>query len=71
MKTDPLWLRLRNHPCLFCLQVHPAQAAGLLRELADEIEKRGEKGLDLNPGETSDWLRAEAEIATAVAENLK
>lgn len=29
--------------------------------LADEIEHRGEKGLDLDPGETADWLRREVD----------
>ena len=33
-------------------------ADGLLA-LADEIERRGEQGHDRDPGETSDWLRAE------------
>lgn len=61
--TDPLWLQLRNNPSLFCLHIHAGQAAVLLHEIADHIEKRGEQQLDLDPGETSDWLRAEASIA--------
>ena len=61
--TNPLWLQLRNHPSLFCLHIHPGQAQVLLQELADQIEQRGDKQLDLDPGETADWLRAEAEIA--------
>jgi len=35
----------------------------VLERIADEIEERGEKGLDLDPGETADWLRAEASQA--------
>jgi DNA primase len=61
--ADPLWLQLRNHPNLFCLHIHPAQAQVLLQEIADRIEQRGDKQLDLDPGETADWLRAEAAIA--------
>ena len=42
--------------------------AGELRALADVVEWRGDKGLDLDPGETADWLRAEAVKAEAVLE---
>jgi len=31
--------------------------------IANEVEKRGEIGYDLDPGETADWLRAEAALA--------
>lgn len=61
--ADPLWLQLRNHPSLFCLHMTPAQAAVLLEELADRIEYRGSIDYDRDPGETSDWLRAEAAVA--------
>jgi len=38
--------------------------AAELRALADEIERRGALGLDLDPlPETADWLRAEADRA--------
>jgi hypothetical protein len=37
--------------------------AAEIRAIADEIEHRGALGLDLDPGETADWLRAEAERA--------
>ncbi len=37
--------------------------AAEIRALADIIEKRGAQGLDRDPGETADWLRAEAEQA--------
>lgn len=36
----------------------PARAAILA--IAAEVERRGDKGLDLDPGETADWLRSEA-----------
>jgi hypothetical protein len=36
----------------------PARAAILA--IAAEVERRGDKGLDLDPGETADWLRREA-----------
>lgn len=39
--------------------------AAELRALADIIERRGAKKLDLDPGETADWLRAEADRAEA------
>jgi hypothetical protein len=38
----------------------PRAIAKILNILADEIETRGTRGLDLDPGETSDWLRHEA-----------
>jgi hypothetical protein len=31
--------------------------------IADEVERRGVIDYDRDPGETSDWLRAEAEKA--------
>jgi hypothetical protein len=37
--------------------------AAEIRALAEIIEQRGAQGLDHNPGETADWLRAEAERA--------
>jgi hypothetical protein len=43
-----------------------ARSAGfahMLLILADIVEDRGMKGLDLDPGETADWLRAEADRA--------
>ena len=41
--------------------------AAELRALADIVEQRGDQGLDLDPGETADWLRAEAELAEGQA----
>lgn len=37
----------------------------LLNLIADEVERRGDRKLDLDPGETADWLRAEAKAAMA------
>jgi len=37
--------------------------AAELRALAEIIEQRGARDLDRDPGETADWLRAEAERA--------
>lgn len=42
------------------LMDEPGGPAALL-SLADEIERRGEAGLDRDPAETSDWLRSEVE----------
>jgi len=61
--TPPLWLQLRNHPTLFCLHPTPSQLAVLMYVLADCAEQRG----DLAPGETADWLRAEAAAAEQAA----
>lgn len=63
----PLWLQLRNHPRLFCLHPTPEQLSVLLQVVADEVEQRGDKQLDLDPGETADWLRAEANLAITPA----
>jgi hypothetical protein len=41
--------------------------AAELRALAEIIEQRGAQGLDRDPGETADWLRAEAERAEGQA----
>jgi hypothetical protein len=46
------------------------EIARLLNLIADEVEQRGDKQLDLDPGETADWLRAEAMAAMAAAHPL-
>lgn len=61
--TDSLWLQLRNHQSLFCLHPTPEQLAILLEYIADEVERRGTIDYDRDPGETADWLRAEAKQA--------
>lgn len=33
-------------------------ASEFIELIADEVESRGDRGLDLDPGETSDWLRS-------------
>lgn len=64
--TDPLWLKLRNYPSLFCLHPTPEQLAILLECIASEVERRGDIDYDRDPGETADWLRAEAKTAREV-----
>jgi hypothetical protein len=64
--TAPLWLQLRSHPSLFCLHPTPDQLAILLEHIAAEVERRGDIDYDRDPGETSDWLRAEAKVAWEV-----
>jgi hypothetical protein len=51
--------------------MHPAMAAILLQELANEIERRGEAALDLDPGETADWLWQEAQVAQSTSDEWK
>jgi hypothetical protein len=41
--------------------------AAELRALADIIEQRGAQDIDRDPGETADWLRAEADRAEVQA----
>lgn len=66
--AEKLWLSLRNHPQLFCLHPTPKQLAILLEELAAKVEARGDQGLDLDPGETADWLRQEAAVARGLSD---
>ena len=42
------------------------QARAVIREIADAVEQRGVGGEDLDPGETADWLRAEATTTKAL-----
>jgi hypothetical protein len=59
----PLWLRLRNHPSLFCLHPTPSQLAVLLRQIVAEGYDQ-----DLRTwGEIAEWLEAEAAVADAAA----
>ena len=41
----------------------PEQLAILLNYIADEVERRGDIDYDRDPGETAEWLRAEASQA--------
>jgi hypothetical protein len=52
--------KLQNNPELYPLCLTNAQIKTILELIANEVEKRGDKHLDLDPGETSDWLRQEA-----------
>jgi hypothetical protein len=42
----------------------PEEIASILTLIADEVEGRGQIDYDRDPGETAEWLRAEAEAAT-------
>lgn len=59
MAADPLWLRLRNHPSLFCLHMHPSQAAVLLRQIVIEGYNQDMRTW----GEIAEWLESESAIA--------
>lgn len=67
----PLWRVMLDAYCehpRYADDYLPQERHGMvleIRALADIIERRGEQGLDLDPGETADWLRAEAAIAEA------
>lgn len=52
--------KLQINPELYPLCLTDAQIKSILQIIADEVEERGDKHLDLDPGETSDWLRQEA-----------
>jgi hypothetical protein len=59
---QPLWIDLAdavskysNDECLLYETI--------LSRIADKVEARGQKGLDLDPGETSDWLREQAKLS--------
>lgn len=41
----------------------PPKLSMLLELIADKVEKRGDKGWDLDPSETAEWLRQEARLA--------
>jgi hypothetical protein len=68
MTTDPhpspIWRTLESATA--CpVAIDPQEIAALLEVLADLVEQRGDRGLDLDPGETADWLRSEAARAQA------
>ena len=59
---SPIWRTLEGATaCPFT--IHPQEIAALLETLADIVEQRGNAQLDLDPGETADWLRSEAQRA--------
>lgn len=59
--TEALWQRIGGKTGPYDLG--PAEIAGILMLIAAEVERRGERDEDRDPGETADWLRAEAQIA--------
>ncbi len=69
--SRPLWEWMRDSRQILDRVFKDApineQLAVEIRALADIIEQRGAQGLDRDPGETADWLRAEAERAEGQA----
>jgi hypothetical protein len=59
--TEPLWRRIGGNTGPYDLG--PREIANILNLIADEVERRGDIDYDRDPGETSDWLRAEAKQA--------
>ena len=55
---EPFPVRLNN---LFCTGMPIRTIEAMLCFIADEVEARGAAGADLDPGETADWLRDEAD----------
>ena len=67
-QRTPLWEVINDayHNAIQEVPLNFAVRAGTaaeLRAIADEVERRGRKRLDLDPGETADWLRAAADEA--------
>ena len=58
----PLHRQIRNQQDLYG-SLWTGKIAQILELIADVAETRGDKKLDLDPGETADWLRAEAQQA--------
>jgi hypothetical protein len=63
--TPDLAIQIQNK---FGPGLQPKTIYTLLEMIADEVERRGDRGLDIDPGETADWLRWEADIAKVAAE---
>ena len=62
MSKSPLWIILEDSAGLPLL-LKRSEWSRIMRVLADQVEQRGAEKLDLDPGETADWLRQEAYIA--------
>lgn len=60
--SRPLYRRLLEVGDLYG-SLWPGKLALLLETIADEIETRGNRRLDLDPGEVADWLHVEAQAA--------
>jgi len=58
-KHVPLYQIIRNE--LGC--IWPQNLANMFDLIADQVEERGDKKLELDPGEVAEWLRGEAELA--------
>jgi hypothetical protein len=61
-ESPPLHIKIKLMMEL-CGSVVPTELPSILELIADEVEKRGEIEYDLDPGETADWLRQEADKA--------
>jgi hypothetical protein len=59
--TEPFWKQIGDNTGPYDLG--PVEIANILNLIADEVERRGDIKYDLDPGETSDWLKSEAIIA--------
>jgi hypothetical protein len=62
MRISPLWIILEDSTNL-PLVLKRSEWSSILRTIADQVEERGLKRLDLDPCETADWLRQEAYVA--------
>ena len=60
---SPLWQRIGGKTGPYDLG--PTEIANILLLLADEVEHRGSRDYDRDPGETADWLRNEAATSCA------
>jgi hypothetical protein len=63
--TPDLAIQIQNK---FGPVLQPKTIYTLLEMIADEVERRGDKDLDRDPGETADWLRWEADTVKVAAE---
>lgn len=61
-KHVPLYQIIRNELDLYG-GVWPQKLANMFDLIADQVEERGDKNLELDPGEVAEWLRGEAELA--------
>jgi hypothetical protein len=52
---------ISNGPVSSSLESVRQWQRAMILMIADKIEHRGEKSLDLDPGETADWLRCEVD----------
>lgn len=62
-RKAPLYLQIEELEALVGKDLYPEEVAAILELIADNVEARGERQEDLDPCETADWLRSEAEVA--------